>query len=87
MGRLCVQLQPSKSGTEQALEKETLSQVTETCWVVVAFALVRQTQTQIFMGQNGKQMSAFAIGSRQQSHKSQELQRGSSIRWCHPQTC
>lgn len=58
----------------------TLSQDTERCWVVVTFSPARQTQTLIVMGQSRMEIPAFPISSRQQPHKSQELQRGSSIR-------
>lgn len=75
-----VQFQPVKSGSEQALEGGTLSQVTEKYLVAVTFAPARQAQRQIFRGQNGKEMVAFPISARQWSHKSQEVQRGSGIR-------
>lgn len=71
-----VQSQPVKSGSEQALEGGTLSQATEKYLVVVTFAPARQTE--IFRGQNRKVV--FPISYRQQSYKSQEVQRGSGIR-------
>lgn len=82
MGRLCVMssFSPASQGQSEPLKGGTLSQATERCLVVLTFAPARQTQTQVFMGQNGKEIPAFPVSSRQQSHKSQELQKGSSIR-------
>lgn len=58
----------------------TQPKATERCLAVRTFVSARQTQAQACIDQNGKEMPAFPLGSRQQSYKSQGLQRGSSVR-------
>lgn len=71
-----IQHQPASQGQSKPLKEGTLSQATERCTVVVTFTPDRQTQ--IFKGQNGKEIADFPLTSSHESHESQELQRGST---------
>lgn len=71
-----IQHQPASQGQSKPLKGGTLSQATERCTVVVTFTPDRQTQ--IFKGQNGKEIAVFPLTSSHESHESQELQRGST---------
>lgn len=73
---MCYSASASKLETEQAPERENAIPGHERCMVVVMVAPDRLTQ--IFNGQNGKEITVFPLRSRHKPHESQEFQRGST---------
>lgn len=74
VGCVCCPASDCEPGMQQAPERGDTNPGHERGMALVMFAPDRQTQ--IFNGQNGKEITVFPFSSKHKPHESQELQRG-----------